>query len=487
MNNNLTSSIIKEVQNTLQQYNAFECNNQKLVVAVSGGPDSICLLDILNKLTKVHQFQINVLHINHLLRGKESDLDEMYVKEFCANLSITVHTESINVIEEAKNLKQSIETTARILRYKKLLDYCLKIDSSFLLTAHNANDSVETVMMNFIRGTGLRGLKGILKQRQIDGVNLIRPLINIEKKDILAYLNKNNIKSRFDSTNNDTQFTRNNIRKNTLPILEKLNPGLHKNLLQLSNISSEINGYFEKQISYHLDKLIISTTNNLDNNNILIFDRKYFNDLEKILQSYLIDALYNLTTTNKSRHLDYQQVQNITSLVNSKTSKKLNLPENITLEVNYNFVRIYQNQSNSNKEIIDPSTINTNGSITKFDNWELQTEKIENINSSNKLNMIITKAKTNPYEGFFDYDCIKSHLLIRYRNSGDIFQPIGLSGHQTLKKFMSNNHIPISERNFTPLITNESNVLWVVPYQTSQFAKVTSKTKTVLKISVLHT
>ena len=207
MNNHSTSSIIKEVQNTLEQCNAFECNNQKLVVAVSGGPDSICLLDILSKLTKFHQFQINVLHINHLLRGKESDLDEMYVKEFCANLNIRVHTESINVIEEAKRLKQSIETTARIIRYEKLLDYCLKIDSRFLLTAHNANDSVETVVMNFIRGTGLRGLKGILKQRQLDGVNLIRPLINIEKKDILAYLNKNNIKSRFDSTNNDTQYT----------------------------------------------------------------------------------------------------------------------------------------------------------------------------------------------------------------------------------------------------------------------------------------
>lgn len=479
-------NIVEEVQNVLYQCNFFSNPNQKLVVAVSGGPDSICLLDALIKISANISFQIYVVHINHKLREDESDMDEEYVQNYCKKLNISFHSESIDIPKFAKILKQSIETTARIKRYEKLFQYCKNIDSNFLVTAHNANDLVETVVMNFTRGSGLRGLKGIVLERVIDDIKLIRPLINTQRKAIEAYLNQNDIKIRIDSSNDDIKYTRNNIRKNTLPILEKLNPGIQENLLNLSKISLEIDDYFQEKIKLHLTKLIIYSNLGSSKNKTLVIDRNYFNNLEKIIQSYLIDKIYTMVTKPSSNHLSYKLIQNVIHLIKNKSSRKLNLPQNTVVEVDYTTVSIYENIENTIYPDINPSAIRFDGSVTKFDNWNLYTEKIENIDSTQKLKQIIKTAKEKKYEGYFDYDCIGNNLYIRYRNVGDKFEPIGLSGHQSLKKFMSNRHIPMSQRNTTPLITNGSKILWVIPYQTSQFAKVTHNTTTVLKISVIN-
>mgnify|MGYP001181686287 CR=1 FL=1 len=478
--------IVEEVKNVLYQCNLSNNRNQKLVVAVSGGPDSICLLDSLIKISTDIPFKIHVVHINHKIRKKESDIDEKYVENYCKKFNIIFHSESIDIPIIAKNLKQSIETTARTLRYEKLFEYCKSIKSNFLLTAHNANDSVETIMMNFIRGSGLRGLKGIVLEREVDGIKLIRPLINIQRKDIESYLNQNHIKPRIDSSNDDVQYTRNNIRKNTLPILEKLNPGLHENLLQLSKISFEIDNYFQEKIKFHLKNLIISSnTNSLKCKNLVI-DRNYFNNLEKIIQSYLVDKLFTMVTNLSANHLNYQLIQNAIQLIKNKSSRKLNLPQNIILEVDYTTASFYENNQDTIHSDLNPSAIRLDGSITKFDNWKLHTEKIENINSTQKIEQIINLAKEKHYEGYFDYDSVGSNLFIRYRNIGDKFEPIGLAGHQSLKKFMSNRHIPISQRNTTPIITNGSKILWVIPYQTSEFARITHDTTTILKISAIN-
>tara|TARA_Y100000814_G_scaffold233279_1_gene177095 strand:+ start:1310 stop:2758 length:1449 start_codon:yes stop_codon:yes gene_type:complete len=479
-------NIVEEVQNVLYQSNFHFKSNQKLVVAVSGGPDSICLLDALVKISADIPFKIHVVHINHKLRKDESDIDEKYVHDYCKKSNIIFHSESLDIPKLAKTLKQSIETTARTIRYEKLFEYCKNINSNFLLTAHNANDSVETVMMNFIRGSGLRGLKGILLEREINEIKLIRPLINIQRKDIDSYLNQNSIKPRIDSSNDDIQYTRNNIRKNTLPILEKLNPGLQENLLQLSKISFEIDDYFQKIIKFHLEKSIISSNLNNSEYKNLIIDRNYFNNLEKIIQSYLVDKIFTMVTNSSSNHLNYQLIQNAIHLINNKSGRKINLPENTILEVDYTTISIYKNNPNTINSDINPSAIKLDGSITKFGNWILHTEKIENINSSQKLEQIINIAKEKKYEGYFDYDSIGNRLFIRYRNIGDKFEPIGLSGHQSLKKFMSNRHIPMSQRSSTPIITNGSKILWVIPYQTSQFARITHNTTTILKISVTN-
>tara|TARA_Y100000994_G_C15673357_1_gene434692 strand:- start:210 stop:1655 length:1446 start_codon:yes stop_codon:yes gene_type:complete len=479
-------NIVEEVQNVLYQSNFFSNPKQKLVVAVSGGPDSMCLLDTLIKISANISFQIHVVHINHKLRKDESDMDEEYVRNYCQKLQISFHSESIDIPKFSKTLKQSIETTARTKRYEKLFQYCKNIDSNFLVTAHNANDLVETVIMNFTRGSGLRGLKGIVLEREIDDIKLIRPLINIQRKDIEVYLNQNSIKPRIDSSNDDIQYMRNNIRKNTLPILEKINPGIQENLQHLSKIALEIDDYFQEIVKHHLNKIIISS--NLDSlkNKGLIIDRNYFNNLEKIIQSYLIDKIFTMVTKPSSNHLSYPLIQNAMYLIKNKSSRKLNLPQNIILEVDYTTVSFYENKENTINSNINPSAIRLDGSVTKFDNWKLHTEKIENIGSTQKLEQIIKTAKEKNYEGYFDYDTIGNSLFIRYRNIGDKFEPIGLSGHQSLKKFMSNRHIPMSQRNTTPLITNGSKILWVIPYQTSQFAKVTHKTTTVLKISVIN-
>ncbi|MQG24672.1 MAG: tRNA lysidine(34) synthetase TilS, partial [SAR202 cluster bacterium] len=233
-------------------------------------------------------------------------------------------------------------------------------------------------------------------------------------------------------------------------------------------------------------KLIISTNLDKSEYKSLVIDRNYFNKLEKIIQSYLIDKIFNMVTTSSTNHLNYQLIQNAIHLINNQSSRKLNLPQNIILEVDYKSISFYENNKDAICPDINPLEIRLDGSITKFDNWELRTEKIENIDSGKKLEQIINIAKEKNYEGYFDYDNIGCNLFIRYRNIGDKFEPIGLSGHQSLKKFMSNRHIPISQRDTIPIITNGSKILWVIPYQTSQFARITNETTTILKISVVN-
>ena len=218
----------------------------------------------------------------------------------------------------------------------------------------------------------------------------------------------------------------------------------------------------------------------------LVIDRNYFNNLEKIIQSYLVDKLFTMVTNLSANHLNYQLIQNAIQLIKNKSSRKLNLPQNIILEVDYTTASFYENNQDTIHSDLNPSAIRLDGSITKFDNWKLHTEKIENINSTQKIEQIINLAKEKHYEGYFDYDSVGSNLFIRYRNIGDKFEPIGLAGHQSLKKFMSNRHIPISQRNTTPIITNGSKILWVIPYQTSEFARITHDTTTILKISAIN-
>ena len=190
----------------------------KVIVALSGGADSVCLLYALNELKSDLGITLEVCHVNHKLRGEQSDADERFVRELCAKLCITLHVRAIDV-NALKQKHQSLEECAREARYS----YFAEIGTGALVaTAHTANDNAETVLLNLTRGTGLKGLCGIPPMRG----NIIRPLIEATRAEILAYLAKRNADYVTDESNFSEEFTRNYFRLNIIPLLEKINPSL---------------------------------------------------------------------------------------------------------------------------------------------------------------------------------------------------------------------------------------------------------------------
>ena len=298
----------EQVINTIKKYNLIE-KGDSIVIGVSGGPDSICLLHILNELKQELNFKIYVAHVNHMIR-KEADEETEYVRNFCKNLGIECYIKRIDVIKIANNLKRGTEETGRKIRYEFFNEVLEKTNSNKIATAHNNNDKVETIIMNILRGSGTSGLKGIEPIR--DG-KFIRPLINIEREKIEKYCINNNLNPKIDKSNNENIYTRNKVRNIVIPYVKKeFNPNIIKTINRLSEVVNEENEYLNKiteqtfneiyvgadttfcspkNIIKELTADIVGTRNACSQqkeDGQIILDLKKFNNLELVIKRRLI-------------------------------------------------------------------------------------------------------------------------------------------------------------------------------------------------------
>ncbi|UCH12011.1 MAG: tRNA lysidine(34) synthetase TilS, partial [Candidatus Omnitrophota bacterium] len=213
--------MLKRIKDTIHKFSMLK-KGDNVLVAISGGPDSVCLLLVLNSIKKKFGINLFCAHLNHRLRGVESDCDERYVKRLTKKHRIPLLIESRNVTKFAKDKKFSLEQAARKLRYDFLLQTARKIGADKIAVGHTKDDQVETLFMRLFRGTGLRGLRGIPGVRKISpNISIIRPLIETPREEILFFLKKRKIRARLDSTNAQTAFLRNRIRHELLPHIEK--------------------------------------------------------------------------------------------------------------------------------------------------------------------------------------------------------------------------------------------------------------------------
>lgn len=222
---------------------------------VSGGPDSICLLNILEEIKKEGlDFEIIVAHVNHCIRQEAID-DENFVKEYCEKHNISIYIKRAKVEEIAKNEKQGLEEAGRNVRYNFFEEVANKTGANKIAIAHNANDNAETIFMNIIRGSGIAGLKGIEPIR--DG-KYIRPIIECQRKEIEKYCEENNLKPRIDKTNKENDYTRNKIRNICIPYLEKeFNPSIIESLNRLGEIAREETGYIERIVEETYNNIVL--------------------------------------------------------------------------------------------------------------------------------------------------------------------------------------------------------------------------------------
>ena len=267
----------KRVEETIKKYNMIE-NNEKIVIGVSGGPDSMTLLKILMFLKEKYNLTLYVAHINHMIR-ENAKVDEEYVKNFCKENNIECYVERANIIEIAKKQKKGLEETGREVRYNFFEKVLKDTNSNKIAIAHNLNDNIETIIMNTLRGTGLYGLRGIEGKRG----EYIRPLIEIERKDIEEYCMENKINPRHDESNDDNTYTRNKIRNIVIPYLkEEFNPNILKSLNRLSDIVKENEEFLNKETKKAYNEIVIFDSKKI------IYDLRKFNKLDIVIQKRLI-------------------------------------------------------------------------------------------------------------------------------------------------------------------------------------------------------
>ena len=309
-------------------------DGDKIVLGVSGGPDSICMLDILYKISqnKLIDFEIVVAHINHGLR-ENAILDEKFVEDFCKEKEIPFFVKHSNIQEIAKEEKKGLEETGREVRYKFFDEIMKKTNSNKIAIAHNLNDKVETIMMNLLRGSGLKGLIGIEEKNG----KYIRPLIEIERKEIEEYLKVNTIESRHDESNDENIYTRNRVRNIVIPYIQKeFNPNIIETINRLSDIVKEEEQYLQNETEKVYRQICIQESNltndysyNKLNNAEIIIDLKKFNQLEKVIQKriifYSINKIFGTTQKIEKIHID-----DIIKLCNNNIGNKYLTPNKNT-------------------------------------------------------------------------------------------------------------------------------------------------------------
>ena len=276
----------EQVLNCINKYELIKPKD-RVVIGVSGGPDSICLLHVLNSLKEKLDFDIYVAHINHMIR-KEADDETEYVKDFCKRLEIECFVKKVDVEEIAKEEKRGTEETGRKIRYAFFEEVLEKVGANKIATAHNLNDKAETILLNIVRGSGTSGLKGIEAKR--DGL-FIRPLIETSREDIEEYCKINELEPKIDKTNLENIYRRNKIRNELIPYIQKeLNPNIVKTLNRLSEVVAVENEYLEEVTENEFNNILIKK----ELPNSIVLSLKKFNNLALVIKRRLI-----LYTINK--------------------------------------------------------------------------------------------------------------------------------------------------------------------------------------------
>ncbi len=305
-------------------FNKHLKENDTVICSVSGGPDSVFLLKCLVKFSKTTPLKIIVGHINHSLRGIEAELDEKFVKEMAESHNLTYHSKKVDTMAIAKSNKASIEEIGRDIRYGFTDKLYKKYKATYVTTAHHADDNLETIFLNFIRGSGLKGLSGMREtSRKKNGLRLFRPLLRISKEEIQTFLDKEEIPYRIDQTNWDTTIPRNFLRHDIIPKLKSLNPNLQRTVLKNSQNIREVNDWIKKETNDWIEKN--STSENT-------FDLKAIRTLPKPVQKAVLLRIYK-KKEGHTKNISAIHIDEVLSVINKNIGRKQKKLGKYTVEI----------------------------------------------------------------------------------------------------------------------------------------------------------
>jgi tRNA(Ile)-lysidine synthase len=461
--------LLQAFKNTILRYQMLSPED-KVIIGVSGGADSIALLYLLNQIKDEFNLVLFVAHLNHLLRGDESDRESFFVKDFAEKkLNLPVFIKKIDVQKEAKIHKTSIETISRKLRYDFFSSLARQLDANKIALGHQLDDNIETILLNLFRGTGLKGVSGIPPIRRISSnLTVVRPLIEIPSSKIRNFLKEKDIDFCIDSSNFDLIYQRNTIRLKILPFLKKFYPQITKNILRFSRIAGLEDEFLEEETK-KTENFLLTEEDNETYFNIAFFERQH-----PAIQKRIIKRLINRHKKIASEVV-YEDVERFLGLIkNNKPNLSLRLKD-LWIEKEYDLVKIKPYKDK--KKIFFRYPLKEGNKELFIKEIPLKI-KIDVFKKDRKVEDYIKNKK--PSVTYFDFDLLKQPLYIRSRRSGDRFCPDGLGGSKKLKDFLIDKKIPLNERDKILLLEDGYGIAGILGYRVDERVKLTEKTQNIL-------
>jgi len=484
--------VLAKVRQVIDRHGLL-AGGKMVVVGVSGGPDSLCLLHVLNRLREGYGTELHVAHLDHRIRGLESQDDAAFVARLAKEWGLPATVEARDVPRLARESKLAIEEAARQARYSFLAQVAQAVGAKRIAVGHNADDQTETIVMHWLRGAGLAGLRGMSPLTDLGGMRLkaawpahpplhlqlIRPLLETPRAEIEAYCQEHGLTPRFDHSNLDTTYYRNRLRHELIPYLESYNPNIREVLRRSAQVISDDYGFLQAELE-RVWPVVVSS----ESREAITFDLENWRALPTSQQrSTLREAVHRLRRS--LRNINWIHVENALSALRAKPAgTQVTLPQGLMLTIGY-----------------DDFTVADRGYVPEVDWPLLLAESLpvavpgvtELPDSDWCLEAAIIEREEfredhldnpHPWQAFLDYEKAGPELVLRQRGLGDCFQPLGLGGHEkSLHTFMIDHQIPRPLRGFVPIAASPRHIVWVAGWRIDERAKITATTKRILHLA----
>lgn len=467
VNNRPSSVMLNKVINTINE-NKMINNGDGIIVALSGGPDSMCLLHVLYSLKEKYDLTLYAAHINHMLRGAESDKDEDVCREFCKSKGIEFFSRSVDIDTMAAEKGISTEMAGRDARYGFFEELLERLDADKVAVAHNLNDQAETLLMRLMRGTGIEGLVGIKPVR--DEI-FIRPIINITRDEIEEYCEVNSLPARIDKTNFEPIYSRNKIRLELIPYIEKnFNSDIITTLSRMCELIKNDEDFIQENVTKLFEKVC-----DISEEKVIIYSDAF--NLHPAVTSRIIRKAL-LIFKGDINNIQSIHIDNVINIQNSSTGKFTIVPKDIVITNVYGNIEITKKVQNSKeRKLLSGECIN----LILGDNY------VEEMGINIKIKLV-SDYKSMNFKGkenikYFNYDGV-NNISVRVRRNGDKFTPLGMKGSKKLKDIFMDLKIPREERSLVPLLCFDEDISWIIGYKISDKYKIHESVKNIIEVTV---
>lgn len=452
---------------TIREYNLID-KGELVLIGVSGGADSTALLHLLASLKEEFEINLHVAHLNHLLRKGDAELDARYVQGLAQNLKVPVSIESFDVQAYAGETGKGIEEAAREARYDFFSRTAKKVGAKKIAVGHTADDNVETFLMRLLRGSGIRGLCGIPPKRGM----IIRPMIKIWRKEIEEYVGGLKLVPRRDHTNYESKFMRNRVRMKLIPQLKIYNLNIKEIILQTILLLTEDAEYLDRKTEEALAAALLAAKENE-----LILDLSRVTRLDLPIQGHLVRKAIERVKGNLTE-LSYAHVQNILENMSIKEKWENHLPGGATVLIQKDKILFTRERPRPNLKKEFSYTLSVPGEV-----------EIDEIGKRMRVSLLETvsveEVSQDAKVGYVDYSSLAKQLIVRNRNEGDRFVPLGMRGTKKVQDFFIDEKVPLEERDFIPMVESGGKIVWVGGMRIDERVKVTPATNRVVKFELL--
>ncbi|MDC7279056.1 tRNA lysidine(34) synthetase TilS [Butyrivibrio fibrisolvens] len=436
----------KKIRDYIQKHNMLN-KGDRVVLGLSGGPDSVCLFFVLLALKEEYDLDIHAIHVNHCIREGDADEDQAYVESLCRDFEVPLKVVRADIPAMVAESGRSTEEEARMARYETFEAYAMELEaeeeegSVKIAVAHNADDNAETVLFHMARGTGLDGMCGIVPTRG----RIIRPLLEVPKAEILEFIHDNEIAYCVDETNAEVTYDRNRIRHNILPELSEINPKALEHITDMTNRLMEVADY----ISLEAKGLLAIAKDEGDK-----LRKRAFITAPRVIASQALKEYLSGFMPNQ-KDVSAVHIESILGLLQEEGERQVQLPYKKTLVISYEHLYVIDEEDDEPKGTI---------SYREFD---LEPGM---------------KYPTGTYTKWFDCDKISDNVVIRTRAEGDYLTIDSAGNHKSIQDYFVDEKIPRHKRDKIILVCDGSHVMWVVGYRISEYYKISNNTTRVLEI-----